>query len=118
MINRKTFLGNTALAAGGLLFSLLDAFARHPLSSTREVLPADERLPAGEGLHPTGEGLHPSADESRPASDGYQLKIMATNWGFNGSMEEFCAKAKEAGYDGIETVWPADSRQQEEIFTA
>ena len=32
------------------------------------------------------------------------LIIMATNWGFNGNLMEFCAAAKKDGYDGIE-VW-------------
>ena len=32
------------------------------------------------------------------------LIIMATNWGFNGNLVEFCAAAKKDGYDGIE-VW-------------
>ena len=36
-----------------------------------------------------------------PASN---LTIMATNWGFKGNLEEFCAAAKKDGYDGIE-VW-------------
>ena len=34
----------------------------------------------------------------------FSLKMLATNWGFSGTMDEFCAKAKKAGYDGIE-VW-------------
>ncbi|MDX1942074.1 MAG: sugar phosphate isomerase/epimerase [Saprospiraceae bacterium] len=37
-----------------------------------------------------------------------KLKIMATNWGFNGSMDAFCAKAKTEGYDGIEVWWTPD----------
>ncbi|MFN7119064.1 MAG: sugar phosphate isomerase/epimerase family protein [Saprospiraceae bacterium] len=37
-----------------------------------------------------------------------QLKIMATNWGFNGSIDAFCAKAKAEGYDGIEVWWSTD----------
>jgi sugar phosphate isomerase/epimerase len=92
MVNRKTFIETAALAATGLLLSSLEAFARNPFSE--------------------------AVDGFQPAADGYQLKIMATNWGFDGSMDDFCAKAKGTGYDGIETVWPANSRQQEEIFTA
>ncbi len=34
-----------------------------------------------------------------------KLKIMGTNWGFNGSTDAFCAKAKAEGYDGIEMWW-------------
>lgn len=49
---------------------------------------------------------------------GFALKIMATNWGFNGSIDAFCAKAKEAGYDGIEMWWPSDSKSQTALFDA
>lgn len=50
---------------------------------------------------------------------GYNLKVLATNWGFDGSVDEFCAKAKKAGYDGIEIWWPTDNKPaQDELFTA
>ena len=48
----------------------------------------------------------------------FELKIMATNWGFSGSMEEFCAKARKEGYDGIEVWWPSDRKAQDELFSA
>lgn len=49
----------------------------------------------------------------------YELKIMATNWGFRGSLDEFCAKAKQEGYDGIEMWWPTDNKKaQDELFAA
>ncbi len=34
-----------------------------------------------------------------------EVLIFATQWGIPGSPEEFCARAKAAGYDGIEAVW-------------
>ncbi len=34
----------------------------------------------------------------------FDLKIMATNWGFNGTLDEYCIKVKKEGYDGIE-IW-------------
>lgn len=47
----------------------------------------------------------------------YELKILATNWGFEGSMDTFCAKVKKEGYDGIEIWWPVDDKPaQEELF--
>jgi sugar phosphate isomerase/epimerase len=52
------------------------------------------------------------------ASKGYELKIIATNWGFNGTMDAFCAKAKQAGYDGIENWWPGTIQEQQEMFDA
>ena len=86
MITRKQFIDTSALAATGLLFSSLEAFASNP-SPTR-------------------------------AAAGFRLIVMATDWGFNGSFDEYCAKAKSTGYDGIETVWSADPHRQDEIFTA
>jgi sugar phosphate isomerase/epimerase len=52
------------------------------------------------------------------AGDGFQLKIMATDWGFNGTLDEYCARAKNAGYDGIEIWWTPDVQKQGEIFDA
>lgn len=49
---------------------------------------------------------------------GFSLKVMATNWGFPGSLDVFCAKAKENGYDGIEVWWPGDEKGQTELFAA
>ena len=49
----------------------------------------------------------------------YALKIMATNWGFNGTIDDFCAKVKKEGYDGIEIWWPTDNKKaQDELFAA
>jgi sugar phosphate isomerase/epimerase len=48
----------------------------------------------------------------------FQLSIMGTNWGFEGSVDAFCAKAKKAGYDGIEMWWPGTAEKQNELFTA
>ncbi len=49
----------------------------------------------------------------------FELKIMATNWGFDGSMDAFCAKAKKDGYDGVELPWPGDDKKaQDEMFAA
>ncbi|MBV9988829.1 MAG: TIM barrel protein [Chitinophagaceae bacterium] len=48
----------------------------------------------------------------------FSLQVMGTNWGFNGSVDAFCAKAKQSGYDGIEIWWPGDVRSQQELFDA
>ena len=54
-----------------------------------------------------------------PMDKNYKLTIMATSWGFDGSMDEFCAKVKKEGYDGVELWWPTDNKKaQDEIFTA
>lgn len=50
---------------------------------------------------------------------GFQLIVLATNWGFEGSTDAFCAKAKQEGYDGIEIWWPTDNKAaQDELFAA
>jgi sugar phosphate isomerase/epimerase len=59
--------------------------------------------------------LHPSKPAAKP---GFQLKIMATDWGFPGSLDEYCAKAKKAGYDGIEIWWSLEASKMAEIFDA
>jgi len=46
----------------------------------------------------------------------FELKILATNWGFHGTQDEFLAKVKKEGYDGIEIWWPADKPKQDELF--
>lgn len=52
------------------------------------------------------------------AGTGYGLKVLATSWGFDGSMDSFCAKAKKEGYDGIENWWPGTEKEQQEMFDA
>lgn len=46
----------------------------------------------------------------------FVLKIFATNWGFPGTLDEYCSKAKKDGYDGIEIWWPEDKKKQDELF--
>jgi len=48
----------------------------------------------------------------------FQLKVLATNWGFNGTVDELCAKVKQEGYDGIEVWWPTEQKEQDELFAA
>ena len=46
-----------------------------------------------------------------------ELKILATNWGFKGSLDEYAAKVKQEGYDGIEIWWPMEKKVQDELFS-
>jgi sugar phosphate isomerase/epimerase len=48
----------------------------------------------------------------------FELKILATNWGFNGTMDEYCAKVKKEGYDAIEIWWPMEKNGQDEMFSS
>jgi sugar phosphate isomerase/epimerase len=49
--------------------------------------------------------------------EGFQLKILATDWGFPGTLDEYGAKVKKAGYDGIEIWWSLDAARQEAVFS-
>jgi sugar phosphate isomerase/epimerase len=46
----------------------------------------------------------------------FSIRVMATNWGFTGSLDEFCANVKKAGYDGIEVVFPHDESGQKALL--
>lgn len=48
----------------------------------------------------------------------FKLKVLATNWGFSGTLDEYCAKVKKEGYDGIEIWWPTEKPAQDELFAA
>ena len=43
------------------------------------------------------------------------LKIMATNWGFEGTQDTFCTKAKKQGYDGFEVWVPGEEKERAEL---
>lgn len=47
----------------------------------------------------------------------FELKILATNWGFPGSLDTYCAKVKAEGYNGIEIWWPMKKNEQAELFS-
>lgn len=53
-----------------------------------------------------------------PQQAGFSLLIFATNWGFSGSWDEFCARIKQLGYDGAELWYPTDESQRKELFAA
>ena len=59
-----------------------------------------------------------SLPDAVPASAGYALYIMATNWGFNGSIDDFCKKAKAEGYDGVEVWMPGDEKDRQALSAA
>lgn len=71
------------------------------------------------GLFQKNEAVSPGA-ASPPFTipPDFSLKIFATNWGFAGSVSDFCAQAKEAGYDGVEVWLPSEEREQERLLAA
>lgn len=61
------------------------------------------------------------ASAHKPAfnmNKAFNLKVLGTNWGFHGTLDEFCAKVKKEGYDGIEMWWPGEKKEQDELFAA
>lgn len=66
-------------------------------------------------------GMESAASRLTPLKAGVnaaRIQIMQTNWGFEGTMDAFCAKAREAGYDGVELWWPQAEKAQQELFAA
>ena len=51
-------------------------------------------------------------------NNNFELKLLATNWGFEGTIDAYCDKVKKAGYDGIEIWWPMEKAGQDELFAA
>ena len=62
------------------------------------------------------EALASKPKPSFTMNKNYELKVLATNWGFTGTMDSFCSKAKKDGYDGVEIWWPGDKVKQDELF--
>lgn len=46
----------------------------------------------------------------------FKIRFHATNWGYQGNLDNFCAKAKKDGYDGIEVWAPRDKKSQDELL--
>lgn len=59
-----------------------------------------------------------NAQTSKQSGDDFKLKFYATNWGMTGTWDSYCAKAKAAGYDGIETWLPGSKEEQEALVAA
>ncbi|AWO01139.1 xylose isomerase [Chitinophaga alhagiae] len=87
-LNRRNFLKQSAAAGATSLLPSLPAFSTAP------------------------------GEQQTPAAAGFRLVVLATNWGFQGSTDEFCRRAKEVGYDGIEMWWPGDAAAQDALFAA
>ncbi|TCD00846.1 sugar phosphate isomerase/epimerase family protein [Pedobacter psychroterrae] len=84
---------------------------RHFLKTTATVTAAGLFIPLSE--------VAAQEMEYTKAKAGYELLFMATDWGFDGTVDEFCEAAKKEGYEGIETWWPADnSKAQGDLFAA
>lgn len=51
-------------------------------------------------------------------SSNMKIKILATNWGDTDSIEDFCKKIKEFGYDGLEIWYPTEASERERLLKA
>lgn len=61
----------------------------------------------------------PEAPSSPPAvPSSLQIKFFCTNWGMEEPWDSFCARVKEAGYDGVETWMPAAEEEKTAMFEA
>ena len=56
--------------------------------------------------------------ETSSSAPGFELLIFATNWGFNGSWDDFCSRIKKDGYDGAEAWYPAEEKARKEFLEA
>jgi sugar phosphate isomerase/epimerase len=52
--------------------------------------------------------------DRKPAA-GFELFILGTNWGFNGSLDNFCSTLKKEGYDGAELWSPSSDEERKEL---
>jgi sugar phosphate isomerase/epimerase len=59
----------------------------------------------------------PLSPQGVPAA-GFSVKILATNWGYRGTMDQLCADVKQDGYDGLELWWTDKPDAQKEMVAA
>lgn len=52
------------------------------------------------------------------AAAGFAIMILATNWGYEGTWDQFCDKIKKLGYDGAEAWYPTDEEQRKQFLAA
>lgn len=48
---------------------------------------------------------------------GFEVKILATDWGIPGTREQYFEKAKAEGYDGVEMWWQGNPQKKDEVFS-
>jgi sugar phosphate isomerase/epimerase len=62
--------------------------------------------------------INSKKEQSTSMKNKSDLIILATNWGFDGDIFQFCEKASLAGYDGIEVWVPSQKKDIEELSQA
>jgi sugar phosphate isomerase/epimerase len=58
------------------------------------------------------------ASNNKKLPSDFKLTILATNWGFAGSIDEFAKRAKDEGYDGVELWLPSQAKDQDTMMNA
>lgn len=59
-----------------------------------------------------------SVEAKAQSKTNLKLIGLATNWGWTGTLDAFCAKAKDLGYEGMELWFPGDAKGQKELLDA
>ncbi len=85
------------------------------MTTRRQFLTSTAMTTTGIVLNSLESFAKPIESNTVPA---YSLTILATNWGFEGSYDQFAAKAKAAGYDGVEVWVPGNEKERAEFLQA
>jgi sugar phosphate isomerase/epimerase len=64
------------------------------------------------------ESISSSSKPNIEMNKNYELKVLATNWGYDGNYDSFFAKAKTEGYDGAEIWCPGTEKERNELAGA
>jgi sugar phosphate isomerase/epimerase len=79
----------------------------------REFINAAAFAGAGALVNPFQVGASPRSEINAMA--GYELIILGTNWGFEGSLDDFCSRLKKEGYDGAELWCPQSEKDRQQL---
>lgn len=98
------------------LFRFTKCNFKHPIPPSMKRRDFLHGTLAGTSLVPALENITKASYSNENAQPGFSLKILATNWGFRGSLDALGAAAKKEGYDGLELWWPTTVEAQRETF--
>ncbi len=86
-MKRRNFITNTTLGTTALMLSALESYANPLELKTKNMVNKE-----------------------------FELLILATDWGFEGSRDQFFDQVKKDGYDGVELWCPGDDKGQKEMI--
>jgi sugar phosphate isomerase/epimerase len=86
------------------------------MDSFASPLPAAPAVSGATAPAVSGTTASEASGTTATTNAGFQLKIMATDWGFPGTLDEYGAKVRAAGYDGIEIWWSLEPERQKAVF--